>query len=186
MSNQAKYSPLKLNIKNNLPDNFEIYFGKCFNKCNKAINWLLSHYLQQKNNVNKYILLARNITINTNSIYEYYVFYSNKHFFEFYQLLPFYSRRFYAVYYTMKRSLYLDIDCYQIQLKINFFVLEKQLIFLFNELKIKKKEWIFNLYLKNGWENAFYIYSSRRLDKFSVHILNPLIITAIQFNSGLN
>ena len=160
-----------LSTRSNLPDYFDKNFGKRFFFCHPALEFL------SKTN-NKCILLARNIKNNCNkSSFEYFIFYTVQNFWEFFQTLTPSNNQFYCVYYTQKRSLYLDIDCYNLQLKINFKILNNQITYLFKRIKQLEYSWSKQIIFEDNWSDNFYIYSCNRKNKLSIHILNPNIIT---------
>ena len=134
------------NTKVSVPNTFKNHFGMHFKKCNQAINWLSNQYITNHADVNKYLLLAQNVSINNISVYEYYVFYNINNFLQYFQILSPFNRRWYCVYFTQKRSLHLDIDCYELNLQIDWHVLKNQLITLFEKLQHKPTNWQKNIH----------------------------------------
>ena len=153
-------------------DHFEDYYGKRFKrKIIAAINFAIS-----KNNA---ILLAhnvKNIYSESGHTFEFYVFYNINLFWEYFQTLSINNRQFYNVFYTKQRSLYLDIDCYETNIYLNYNFIKNELIDGFRQIKQIKKNWKESLKYNDNWEKNFYIYSSIRKDKISLHILNPEIV----------
>ena len=160
-----------LSYRSNLPDYFEKNFGKRFFFCRPAIEMITKK-------PNDYILFARNIKNSYNeSSFEYFVFYTIQNFWEFFQTLTSSNNQFYCVYYTEQRALYLDIDCYNLKLNINFKILKNQITYLFEQIMELKSSWSNKISFTDDWRNNFYIYSCNRTNKLSLHILNPNIIT---------
>lgn len=158
-----------LSKKQTLPQSFSKQFGQRFYKLHPAIQ------LAKTNR--QYYLLAKSFkTAQNKPSFEYYVFYSMELFWNYFLSLDVYSNQFYAIYYTNKRSLYLDIDCYDIDKHINFFVIESQIKTAFSKIFKLDRKWIKNIQNIRHWESNFFIYSACRRDKISLHILNPKIV----------